>query len=119
VLEGLRVNEERGDQLRARLRRLTGRVLERLHELGIKTPNQSGFPIIEVPLADADSVDEVGELLFERGIYVTMAVYPLVPRDEVGFRLQLTAANTDEQIDHLCAVLGEVAEKFKLQGPVG
>ena len=43
-----------------------------------------------------------------------MAVYPLVPRDEVGFRLQLTAANTDEQVDHLCDVLGEVAERFQL-----
>jgi 7-keto-8-aminopelargonate synthetase-like enzyme len=54
-------------------------------------------------------------MLFDRGIYVTMAVYPLVPRDEVGFRLQLTAANTDEQVDHLCVVLGEVAERFKLR----
>jgi 8-amino-7-oxononanoate synthase len=115
VLEGLRVNDERGDQLRANLHRLTGRVLDRVRELGIYTPNQSGFPIIEIPLADADAVDEVGNLLFDRGIYVTMAVYPLVPRDEVGFRLQLTAANTDEQIDHLCVVLGEVAERFKLR----
>jgi 8-amino-7-oxononanoate synthase len=115
VLEGLRVNDARGDQLRANLHHLTGRVLDRVRELGIYTPNQSGFPIIEIPLADADSVDEVGNLLFDRGIYVTMAVYPLVPRDEVGFRLQLTAANTDEQIDHLCVVLGEVAERFKLR----
>jgi 7-keto-8-aminopelargonate synthetase-like enzyme len=90
-----------------------------VHELGISTPNESGFPIIEVPLADADTVDEVGELLFRRGIYVTMAVYPLVPREEVGFRIQLTAANTDKQVDHLCEVLGEVAESFKLQRPSG
>jgi 8-amino-7-oxononanoate synthase len=115
VLEGLRVNEVRGDQLRASLHRLTGRALDRIRELGITTPNQSGFPIIEVPLVDAGSVDQVGDMLFDRGIYVTMAVYPLVPREEVGFRLQLTAANTDEQIDHLCVVLGEVAERFKLQ----
>ena len=115
VLEGLRVNDIRGDLMRAKLHRLTGRVLDRIRELGIATPNQSGFPIIEVPLADADSIDDVGNLLFDRGIYVTMAVYPLVPRDEVGFRLQITAANTDEQIDHLRVVLGEVAERFKLR----
>ncbi len=116
VVEGLRVNDERGDQLRGKLHHLTARVLDRLRELGVHTPNQSGFPIIEVPLADPDSVDEVGNMLFDRGIYVTMAVYPLVPREEVGFRLQLTAANTDEQVDHLCTVLGEVAQRFKLQG---
>jgi len=114
VLEGLRVNAERGDALRAELARLTGRVLDRVHELGIATPNRSGLPIIEIPLAESDRIDEVGDLLFDRGIYVTMAVYPLVPRNEVGFRLQLTSANTDEQVDHLCDVLGEVAEQFQL-----
>ena len=115
ALEGLRVNERRGESLRAKLRHLTGRVLSRTQELGIVTPNQSGFPIVEIPLGDADDVDEVGDLLFDRGIYVTMAVYPLVPRDQVGFRLQLTAANTDAQIDHLNEVLGEVAERFRLR----
>ncbi len=117
VLEGLRVNEKRGEQLRGQLHHLTWRVLDRLSELGVYTPNQSGFPIVEIPLADPDSLDDVGDLLFERGIYVTMAAYPLVPRNEVGFRIQLTSANTDEQVDHLCDVLGEVAERFKLQGP--
>jgi len=117
VLEGLRVNEKRGEQLRGKLHHLTWRVLDRLSELGVYTPNHSGFPIVEIPLADPDTLDAVGDLLFDRGIYVTMAAYPLVPRNEVGFRIQLTSANTDEQVDHLCDVLGEVAERFKLQGP--
>ena len=115
VLEGLRVNEERGEQLRANLHRLAGRVLVKLRELDIVTPNESGFPIIEIPLADPDAIDEVGDLLFDRGIYVTIAAYPLVPRDEVGFRLQLTAANTDAQVDHLNNVLDEIAERFQLR----
>jgi 8-amino-7-oxononanoate synthase len=115
VLEGLRVNEERGEQLRARLHQLTGRVLEQVGELGIATPNRSGFPIVEVPLADPASIDEVGNLLFDRGIYVTIAAYPLVPHDEVGFRIQITAANTDAQIDHLNRVLEEVADRFQLR----
>lgn len=115
VIEGLRVNDLRGDHLRAQVNRLTGRVLDRLSELGIRTPNESGFPIIEVPLADPDTVDDVADHLFDRGIYATMAVYPLVPREEVGFRLQLTAANTDAQVDHLCVVLGELAERFQLR----
>ncbi len=115
VLEGLRVNDERGEDLRSELHRLTARVLGKVHELGIATPNESGFPIVEVPLADPDSVDDVGDLLFDRGIYVTIAAYPLVPREEVGFRIQLTAANTDEQVDHLCEVLEEVADRFQLR----
>ena len=114
VSEGLRVNEQRGEQLRKRVFELTARVLARLDQLGIATPNGSGFPIVEIPLADPDSVDEVGNLLFDRGIYVTMAVYPLVPRHQVGFRVQITAANTDAQIDRLNSVLGEVADRFQL-----
>ena len=43
---------------------------------------------------------------------------PARPARQVGFRLQLTSANTDEQIDHLCDVLGELAERFQLQSAV-
>ncbi|MGA2925126.1 MAG: pyridoxal phosphate-dependent aminotransferase family protein [Solirubrobacteraceae bacterium] len=112
--EGLRINEQRGEQLRERLFGLTASVLARLDELGVATPNRSGFPIIEIPLAQAADVGEAGDFLFDEGIYVTMAAYPLVPRDEVGFRVQLTAANTDAQVEHLNSVLGELAQRFAL-----
>jgi 8-amino-7-oxononanoate synthase len=115
VLTGLKVNAERGDQIRADLHAKTRRILDHLEALDIYTPNASGFPIVEIPLADPDDIDEVGEYLFERGIYVTLAAYPLVPRAEVGFRLQLTAANTDEDLDHAATVIGELADRFQLK----
>ncbi len=114
-LAGLEVNRQRGDQYRHELWRMSHRVLDRLDELEIYTPNESGYPIIEVPLADHDQIDEVGRFLFDHGIYVTMAAYPLVPKDEVGFRIQVTAANTDEEIDHLLDVLTSVRERFRLR----
>ncbi len=86
-----------------------------LRDLEISTPNRSGLPIIEIPLARHEDIDVIGRYLFERGIYVTMAAYPLVPKNEVGFRIQVTAANDDEQIDHLCEVLVELDERFELQ----
>ena len=67
-------------------------VLECLDRIGARTPDRSGFPIIEVPLARHEDIDAAGRFLFENGIYMTLATYPLVPRDEVGFRIQLTAA---------------------------
>jgi len=115
TLVGLHVNETRGDVYRYEMHRKTRKVLDRLHELDIYTPNQSGYPLIEVPLARHDDIDEVGHYLFDRGVYVTMAAYPLVPKDEVGFRVQVTAANSDDEIDLLCAVLGEINERFELQ----
>ncbi len=62
-------------------------------------------------------MDEVGGYLFKRGIYATLAAYPLVPKNEVGFRIQVTAANKEDQIAHLVTVLEEVADKFTLQNP--
>jgi len=115
TLAGLEVNEKRGDLYRFEMYRKTKRVLDRLNKLDIYTPNRSGYPLIEIPLARHEDIDPVGRYLFERGIYVTMAAYPLVPKDEVGFRVQITAANGDDEIDLLCAVLGEMSERFELQ----
>ncbi len=86
----------------------THRLLDGLHAAWASTrPNTSGLPIIEVPLADHEDIDEVGRYLFDHGVYATLAAYPLVPKDEVGFRIQTTAANTDEEVEELVAVLGE------------
>jgi hypothetical protein len=83
--------------------------------MGIHTPNTSGYPIIEIPLASYDELDELGRYLFEHGQYATLAAYPLVPKNEVGFRIQVTAANTDEQIDELIEVLHSLHDHFQLE----
>jgi 8-amino-7-oxononanoate synthase len=115
VLTGLDVNEKRGDAIRTDLWHKTSAVLDCLDRLGVHTPNRSGFPIIEVPLARHADIDAVGRFLFQNGIYVTLAAYPLVPRDEVGFRVQVTAANTDAEIESLLDVLSRLASSFDLQ----
>ena len=46
---------------------------------------------------------------------MTLAAYPLVPKNEVGFRIQVTAANTQAEIDQLVDVLGKLANAFELQ----
>jgi 8-amino-7-oxononanoate synthase len=115
ALVGLDVNERRGDAIRADLWRKTSLVLDCLDGLGVHTPNRSGFPIVEVPLARHEDIDAVGRFLFDNGIYVTLAAYPLVPRDEVGFRIQITAANTDAEIEHLNDVLARLTDGFDFQ----
>jgi 8-amino-7-oxononanoate synthase len=115
VLAGFDVNEARGDSIRADLWCKTEQVLERLDRLGAHTPNRSGFPLVEVPLARHEDIADVGRFLFDHGVYVTLASYPLVPKSEVGFRIQITAANTQAEIDQLVDVLGRLAERFELQ----
>jgi 8-amino-7-oxononanoate synthase len=115
TLAGLDVNERRGDELRLVLCRHTQRVLDCLGRLGVATPNRSGFPIVEIPVRDHRRIAEVGQLLFDRGVYVTLAAFPLVPKAEVGFRVQLTAANTDAEIDTLIRALEELAAGNELR----
>jgi len=35
--------------------------------------------------------------------------------DQVGFRVQVTAANTEEEIEQLCSVLGVLAARLELR----
>ncbi|TXS52172.1 aminotransferase class I/II-fold pyridoxal phosphate-dependent enzyme [Streptomyces sp. t39] len=122
ALAGLQVNDRRGDELRSDLYRKTARVLDHVRGLGLATPNTDGLPIIELPLGDDSDLDAVGDFLWHRGIYVTLAAYPLVPHDQVGFRIQMTALNTDEEIDELNEVLTALTDRFplkRLSGPHG
>lgn len=109
ALAGMRVNATRGDAIRADLHRKSTRVLNHVRSLGVWTPNMADTPVIELPVADGQDIDVVGKLLWARGIYVTLAAYPLVPRADVGFRVQVTAANTDAEIDELNASITDLA----------
>jgi 8-amino-7-oxononanoate synthase len=117
ALAGLEVNQRRGDDLRALLWQRTRTLLEHLDKLAIATTNTSGLPLVELALADAADLDAVGRHLFDRGVYVTLAPYPVVPRHEAGFRIQLTAAHTADQVDHLLEVLQEVDDRFGFRRP--
>ncbi len=38
-----------------------------------------------------------------------------MPKDEVGFRVQVTAANADDEIERLTSVIGELAAAGRLR----
>ena len=46
---------------------------------------------------------------------MTLAPYPMVPRDQVGFRVQLTAAHTHAQVDLLIAALTRLHDEGVLR----
>ncbi|MFD8235483.1 aminotransferase class I/II-fold pyridoxal phosphate-dependent enzyme [Streptomyces sp. NPDC059696] len=115
ALAGLDVNDRRGDVIRADLYRKTVRVLDHLDAMGVYSLNSDRLPIVEVPLANPADLDAVAAFLWQEGVYVTLAAYPLVPRDRVGFRVQLTALNSDADIDHLNATMTRLSERFPLR----
>ncbi|WP_371602023.1 pyridoxal phosphate-dependent aminotransferase family protein [Streptomyces sp. NBC_01220] len=115
TLAGLEVNDRRGDAIRADIHRKTATVLDHVHGLGLDTPNTDGLPIVEIPLDDPADLDAVALFLWDSGIYVTLAAYPLVPRDRVGFRVQITALNSDDDIATLCEALTRLSKQFALR----
>ena len=115
VLAGLRVNDERGDAIRRRLYQVSDRVLSHIRSLGAYTPNTLGTPVIELPLAEGRDLTTVERFLWDNGIYVTLAPYPMVPREQVGFRIQTTAIHTDDEVNELNAVLTRLWERGDLQ----
>jgi 8-amino-7-oxononanoate synthase len=117
ALAGLEVNQRRGDELRTVLWHRTRTLLDHLDKLGIATTNTSGLPLAELAVADPSDLDAVGRHLFDRGIYVTLAPYPVVPRQQAGFRIQLTAAHTTDQVDHLLDVLQEINDRWGFRRP--
>ncbi len=81
----------------------------------MSTLSSDRLPIVEVPLANPADLDAVAAFLWQEGVYMAPAAYPLVPRDRAGFRVQLTALNSDEDTDHLNGTLTRLSERFPLR----
>jgi 8-amino-7-oxononanoate synthase len=113
VLEGLSVNERNGDLLRRKLHRLSRRLIDALPELGWGVANGCGYPVIELPLSDADQLDRAWHFLFERGIHVPLAA------QTTGLRIHLSPANTDAQVSRLIEALRELRGNVAQPPPVG
>ncbi|MBN1174367.1 MAG: pyridoxal phosphate-dependent aminotransferase family protein, partial [Micromonosporaceae bacterium] len=114
VLAGFELNDARGDELRGRLYHLSLSVLNHVRDLGLATPNTGNAPIVELPIAPGHDLAEVAGELWRRGIYVTLAAYPLVPRGEAGFRVQLTAKHTKADVEALTTAISALAAEGAL-----
>ena len=110
LLRGLKINDKRGDAYRSNLWQLTEKTIRKLRDLGFTVWNTSGFPIIFVQIGDNKAVIETANLLFDRGILVTVSPYPMVKKGEEGHRITLTAANTDREVDNLIQAFAQIKE---------
>jgi 8-amino-7-oxononanoate synthase len=117
----VRQYRDAGSGARPELCDKTALLLSHVRAADVFTPNTDpcGAPIIELPIACSDDLPRVAQLLWEQEIYVTLAEYPLVPRDQVGFRIQVTAANTYAEIDHLMNVLNILSKMSLLRPATG
>ncbi|MFI5101071.1 MAG: aminotransferase class I/II-fold pyridoxal phosphate-dependent enzyme, partial [Actinomycetes bacterium] len=83
-------------------------------------------PIVPVMFGDAVVAGRVAEELFTRGVYAVAFSFPVVPPGRARSRVQLSAAHTDEDVDHAvdafvaaraaAGATGVVADPVRQQG---
>lgn len=110
LLNGLKINNKRGDEYRKKLLHLTQKTIYGLKQMGLTVLNSSYFPIIFVKIGDNNRTIETANLLFDEGILVTVSPYPMVPKGEEGHRITITAANTEEEVDYLLKAFHKVKD---------
>lgn len=113
LFQGLKINEERGDEYRKRLWDLTSKAIRGLRKMGYTVMNKTGFPIVSVHVGDTEKLIKTANMLFDEGIMVTVAPYPMMKKGEEVHRITITASNTDEEIDQLLKAFNKV-KKFIL-----
>jgi glycine C-acetyltransferase len=101
----------RSGDLRERLKANTKRMRAGLEGLGL-TVKPGPTPILPVMLGDAAVASKMADKLLGHGIYVIGFSYPVVPQGQARIRLQVSAAHTDEQIDHAIAAFAAVGKEL-------
>jgi glycine C-acetyltransferase len=72
-------------------------------------------PIVPIMLYDAVVAQEFAAKLLEEGIYVIGFFFPVVPKGLARIRVQLSAAHSQEQLDHAIAAFVKVREGLKIK----
>ncbi|MEF8772644.1 aminotransferase class I/II-fold pyridoxal phosphate-dependent enzyme [Halodesulfurarchaeum sp.] len=75
---------------------------------------RSETPIVPAMVGDSNKAKELGNRLFENGIFALPIVFPMVPRGEARIRNQLSAGHTEADIDEALRVYEEVGRDLDL-----
>lgn len=98
---------EKGTDLRRQLMDNANRLYTRLESLGYQLGPEPG-PIIAATVTVPGNALLLWQGLLENGIYVNLVLPPAAPDDKALIRCSVSAAHTQEQMDHV----GDVFEKL-------
>ncbi len=100
-----------GGKLRKKLRANTKRFREGMVAAGF-TIKPGNHPITPVMLGDAVLAQKMAAALLEEGIYVIGFFYPVVPKGQARIRVQLSAAHTEEDVEHAIEAFTKIGKKL-------
>lgn len=110
VLTGLAVNEVHGEIYRKKLYDLTKMAVDGIRELGFYIDNDTYFPIVSAWIGDTEHLIEASKILWENGILITLAPYPMVKRGQETLRITITAANTVDEVASLIGAFRKIRD---------
>lgn len=108
ALAGISLNRRDGDVRRAKIHRLTRRLVSAAYQIGFEVDNDSDFPIVGVVMGGWDEMVTACNILWDHDILITPATFPAVPITRNLVRFSITAANTEAELDLAIAALHAV-----------
>ncbi|CDG15858.1 glycine C-acetyltransferase [Xenorhabdus doucetiae] len=102
-----------GDDLRERLWKNANLFREKMTAAGF-TLAGADHAIIPVMLGDAKLAQAFAAALLKEGIYVIGFFYPVVPKGQARIRTQISAAHTEEQIEHVVAAFTRIGKQLNV-----
>ncbi len=114
AIAGLRLNQTEGEEWRKQVYQLTCKLVTEAKAMGFEVVNENFFPIVGVVIGNTTQVVEACKILWEYGILITPAIFPIVPFDEGLLRFSITAANTEQEIDQALESLQAVRKRLGL-----
>lgn len=102
-----------GDDLRERLWKNANLFREKMTAAGF-TLAGADHAIIPVMLGDAKLAQAFAAELLKEGIYVIGFFYPVVPKGQARIRTQISAAHTEEHIEHVVAAFIRIGKQLNV-----
>ncbi|MBD2804177.1 glycine C-acetyltransferase [Xenorhabdus szentirmaii] len=102
-----------GDGLRERLWKNANLFREKMTAAGFILAG-ADHAIIPVMLGDAKLAQEFAAELLKEGIYVIGFFYPVVPKGQARIRTQISAAHTEEQIEHVVEAFIRIGKQLNV-----
>ncbi len=97
---------EQQPEIHQRLRQLIAYTSDRLNQIGIDNTVQT--PIICLPVASHKDIRQVAARFHDAGIFLNAIEYPAVPRDKECFRVSLSAAHSQQDIEQLIEAISKL-----------
>ncbi len=112
ALAALRVMREEPDRV-ARVNNVADRMRRHFRKMGFNIGN-SATPVVPIIIGDIHRTLMTWKLLFEKGVFVNVALPPAVPEGRELLRTSFMATHTDKQLDYVIGTFEAVGRQVGL-----